>query len=167
VPLPWIKVHSDLIDHPKALALAHRLGDSRAWSYVVAVWFHLARYNPEGWIRDTEDAQRALEAAARWSGDAGALVSALVEVGFMERKRGRIVAHGWDDHQGAHVEKRARDRERQAAIRRERREEARGDSATTPRRLGAQEERERKGDPEAILGSNENRAPQAAPCAEL
>ena len=127
--LPWIKVYTDVLDHPKSLRLASRLSDPRAPFYMFATWCYAGRLAPDGKFPDAA----TVEAAARWTGEPGVLADALVAVGFLD-KRGRggaLVIHNWEDHQAAHVERRAKDRAYQRAKRAERRKERRADVVPT------------------------------------
>ncbi len=127
-PYPWIKVATDLPDHPKAAALARRLGDPRAWSYVVALWLYAARYYPSGALPDDPDVRAALEAAARWNGEPGALAEALIEARVLERRRRRLVVHGWDEWQRPHMDKAAEARARLRKFRARKRREKRANA---------------------------------------
>jgi hypothetical protein len=149
--LPWVKVATDFADHPKAFALAQRLGDPRAPLHLPAVWGHFARRYADGSMPDTEDATLALERAALWQGAPGALVTGLVEVGLLERKGRRLRVHDWDEWQEGHARKLERDRERQRAKRAETQGKARATVAlpSRDRRAGEEREMERRGDPAA------------------
>lgn len=144
--LPWVKVATDFAEHPKAHALARRLADPRAALHLPPIWGHFARHYADGSMPDTEDAICALERAALWAGEPGALVAALVAVGLLDRRRKRIAVHGWVEWQEKHAEKMARDRERMRA----KRAEARANGSATvsvPSRDGrAEEEMERRGE---------------------
>jgi len=110
--LPWVMVSAELEEHPKANALVRRLHQPFAVLYVVRTWTHFGRWHEDGWVADTEDAVKNLEATAKWKGKPGELVAALVAVGFLDRADGRISVHGWAEWSGQYALKKAADRER-------------------------------------------------------
>jgi hypothetical protein len=137
--LPWIKVATDLPEHPKAVALAKRLDDPQAWAWPVRLWMHCARFAPEGRFRDAA----AVEQAVQWTGKAGDLAAALAAVRFLDRHGRAFSVHGWDEWALAHVERLRRDRERKQRERRKRRH-VRGTSDGRPPDVRTLEERERE-----------------------
>lgn len=145
---PWIKLSTDYLNHPKAVALRDRLEDPRAAHYLPGVWTYVAKWYPVGSIPDSPAAIQALERAAFWQGSDGELVAAMIEVGLLERRRGRILVHDWDEWQGAHREKWERDRARMRAKRAEHRGNGRATVARESHDSPALEERERRGDEE-------------------
>jgi hypothetical protein len=165
--LPWIKVATDFGEHPKALALSSRLNDPRAPLHLPPVWGYYARYYRDGSMPDSEDAIRALERAALWNGAPGTLVAALLDVGLIDRKRKRLVVHGWEEWQEGHTRKLERDRERMRA----KRAESRSTSRTTVERGSRDrrgiEERKRRGEEEDLgeQASDPGLTPGAAPAA--
>jgi hypothetical protein len=114
--LPWIELATDLPRHRKALSLGLKLGDSRAWTYPVSLWLWCAEQCQEGRISG-EDAGAILEHAMGWTGDPGKLLKACVEVGFIDADGDEYVVHGWVERAAAHIAKRRKDAERQAARR--------------------------------------------------
>lgn len=168
--LPWVKVATDFVDHPKALALATRLADPRAPLYLPAIWGHVARHYADGAIPDTDDAIRALERAARWPGPHAGLVDALVEVALLHRRRRRLVVHGWDEWQEGHTRKLERDRDRMRAKRAEVRARAAPEHAQQvevaeggSRDGRAKEETERRGDGEETPSASPREVAAAPP----
>jgi hypothetical protein len=139
VNLPWVKVAVDLPEHPKAVALAKRLGDPRAWAWPMRLWMFCARFNAEGHFRDAT----AVEAAAGWTGKAGELAAALAAVRFLDRRGRAYSVHGWDEWAMPHIERLRRDRERKQRERdRARRRGVRGTSDGRPADVRTLEEME-------------------------
>lgn len=110
--LPWFRVYADMPDHPKSLRLGVLLKDRNAFAYVIRLWAWCARVAPEGRFLSEQ-----VEEAAGWRGKAGAfLVAALQPMpdgkpGWLEDGGGGwVIAHDWDDEQGAHAAKIERDR---------------------------------------------------------
>lgn len=104
--LPWIKVATDLPEHPKARALAKRLNDTRAWAWPVRLWLHAARFAPDGRFRDLA----AVEEAAGWEGKRGVLGAALQAVRFLDKRNRGFALHGWAEWAGAYLDRLRRDR---------------------------------------------------------
>lgn len=112
--LPWVMVSVEVEDHPKVKALVHRLGQPFAAMYLIRIWSHFGRWHEDGWVTDTDDAVRAIEAAARWEGKPGVLVTALAEIGLLDRKKRRISIHGWNEWSGKYALEKRADRERKS-----------------------------------------------------
>lgn len=102
--LPWFKVDADFPGHPKTLRLCDRLRDANGGMFVIRLLAYCARYAPDGRIPDD-----MVERAAGWSRRKGAFVEAAVDAGFLEREGGGFVVHGWEERNGAHVRKAAKD----------------------------------------------------------
>jgi hypothetical protein len=131
-PYPWIAVVAIHLDHPKVDALVHELGgDRRAALHVSAVWGFYSQKYPDGDMPDALPAVEALERWARWQGDLGGLVAAMVKVGLLTRSRKRIKVHDWAIYQEAHAERRAKDRAYQVRRRAELKGKSRPDIGTT------------------------------------
>ncbi len=163
--LPWVKVATDFMDDPKALALAHRLSDPRAPLHLPAIWGHFARHYADGSMPDTEDAIRALERAALWVGPAGALVEGLLAVGLLERKRKRVAVHAWGEWQEGHARKLERDRARMRAKRAEHQGNGRAtvERGSRDRRGTEEMERREEEDTPSLRSGGDAAAPAAAP----
>lgn len=112
--LPWFKQQVDLRRDPRSLILGDILGDPRAWTYVVEMRMHLAEHAPTGCVSGAH-AAIAFERGAGWTGERGALLSALREAGFVRAAPARdgggmeIEDLDWVREQGAHVTKFQRD----------------------------------------------------------
>lgn len=82
--------------HPKTKKLKKRLGADGPWSLVcLFLWARMNR--PDGDLHGMSDED--IELACDWSGDDGALVGALVDVGFLEGEPGARFVHDWEEHQ--------------------------------------------------------------------
>lgn len=109
--LNWFRVDADLIDHPKTFALETELRDPKAGWYLIRIWAWLTRYAQHGQIEG--DRVSHLESAAKWAGESGKLVHALVKTGWLDvQTGGALEAHDWGEKQGKMFEKAEKDRER-------------------------------------------------------
>jgi hypothetical protein len=106
--LPWFALASDFPTHPKTVRLALRLKDQNAGMYVVRLLAFCAQHAPAGRL-DGEAVEAIIEGACEWRKTSGALVTALVGCGFLERDGDGYLVHGWLERNGAHVRKRERD----------------------------------------------------------
>lgn len=111
--LPWIKVYADLPDHPRAVDLGDLLGSPLAWAHLVSLWTHCARYDADGIVRGMAP-DRAVERAARWTGEPGAFVRAAEATRWIARVKDGWSVVGWVEHQKSHLDKMERDRVRAA-----------------------------------------------------
>lgn len=98
-PLPWLKIATDLFDHPKTKALVHRLRFKYATHYVTALFMYGAKKAQDGIVDP-----KLLEDVLQWDGEPGALVRGFIDVGFLDvLEDGRCAIHAWEEHNGAHV----------------------------------------------------------------
>ena len=82
--------------HPKTKKLMRRLGAAGPWALVcLFLWARMNRADGDLSGMTDED----IELAADWSGDDGALVVALVSVGFIDGDECRRSIHDWAEHQ--------------------------------------------------------------------
>lgn len=84
-------------DHVKTLRLAARLGPG---SEVIPVrlWTYAGKHHPEDGKLALLEAE--LEHVCAWWGEKGAMVPALVEIGFLEKFGEFFQVHDWLDHSG-------------------------------------------------------------------
>lgn len=117
------RLSTGLPAHPKTKKLIRRVGEGGAWALVCLVLW--ARANrPDGDLSGMTGED--IELAVDWRGEADALVTALVAVGFLDGTDGTYQLHDWAEHQpwSAGSEHRS-DRAKWAALcRREGRESA-------------------------------------------
>lgn len=91
-----IRIETGFLDHPKTVKLCRRIGPT-APLYVMRLWLWVSDHHPTGWLGDMDD--EAIEIACRWEGEAGKLVAALVEVGFVDGDEHERQIHEWMEHQ--------------------------------------------------------------------
>lgn len=106
--MAWIESHQSLAAHPKTKRLARRLGVPvpQAIGHLHLLWWWAIDYAPSGDLSRFEDADIA--DAVLWEGDAGWLVAALVDAGFIDGK----VIHDWDEYTGRLLDRREANAER-------------------------------------------------------
>lgn len=106
----WIRVETDLVDHPKVLQLCELLENSESVAFVLRLWTHTSRFYPSGKIsvssqsvtRDVTLQSRvtSIVTACRWSGDKEKFISALLCCGFLDKTEDGYEVHDWAVHQG-------------------------------------------------------------------
>ena len=116
--LPWIPLDVAFPTSRKAVALGIALREPLAWAYVVRIWTWCAQHAADGRV-EGPDAVAVLEHAAGWATRPGELVAAmsLPHIRLLDETSGGFAIHDWDEHCGAHVEKRERERKRITAYR--------------------------------------------------
>lgn len=88
-------VEPTLLDHPKFLKLARRIGEGQALIILIRLWGHCqAECRREFW--PGADAEY-IEAVGRWNGDAGVAFEALKATGFVREEDGGVRIHDWDE----------------------------------------------------------------------
>lgn len=82
-------------DHPKTIKLTRLLG-ADAVVCLLRLFGWTAQYKPDGIFKNTsiED----LEIAAKWEGAPNVFIECLIDVGFMDIKRGVYSLHDWKEH---------------------------------------------------------------------
>jgi hypothetical protein len=126
--LPWIKLWTNLPEHPKADRLEALLGVPRAWTHLVQLWLWVAKVKPDGDLSGIDPAVIAKRSG--WDGSEDKFLSALTACGFLDPD-GRL--HDWDGMQGAHIAKAASDRERARRYRERRKDGHQGGFADASR----------------------------------
>jgi hypothetical protein len=88
-----IRIATSLPDNPKTLKLIRRLGDS-GFKSLIFLLCRVGTHRPDGNLAglDTED----IEGLAQWSGEEGALLSALVDIGFIDETEDGLKLHDWE-----------------------------------------------------------------------
>lgn len=125
--MEWWRCDNGFPEHPKHGQLARALGKRRdeAVLIVLRLLCWVARVRENGDLTDTHEDEIA--DACHWKGRPAALVSALVDVGWLDRiEDDRLVIHGWLDRNGHPL--RERDR-----VRNWRANRAQGDDGTRSR----------------------------------
>lgn len=89
------RISTALPQHPKCKKLLRRLGPAGAWALVcLIVWTSANRPNGDLGGMTDED----IELAVDWSGEDGALVTALSEIGFLDGAPMARALHDWEEH---------------------------------------------------------------------
>lgn len=90
-----VRIATGLRNHRKTKRLRRLLGADACWSLVcLFLWA-----GEERWTGDLSGLTDAdIEEEAGWEGEPGALVAALVEVGFVSGDAGRRAIHDWQEH---------------------------------------------------------------------
>ncbi|MDD2966625.1 MAG: hypothetical protein PHN64_03900 [Desulfovibrionaceae bacterium] len=91
-----IRLSVEFFDHPKVVKLKRRLGLEGVFALQM-LWVWAAQSRPDGVLSgmDEED----IEIAARWDGEEGRLLEALVSLRFIDSEGGEYILHGWEEHQ--------------------------------------------------------------------
>lgn len=90
-----IRIAVDFYTHPKTRMLEKRLGFAASRSLVI-LWAWAAKNRPYGNLDGLTD--EAIEAAAVWEGDDGALISAFIAIGWLDGDEGARELHDWLVH---------------------------------------------------------------------
>jgi hypothetical protein len=128
--MSWIRVDANLRLHPKAMDLAHELGDPRAHTYLVDLWSWASQRCPTG-VVVSKSIDAVIEGACGWVGERGRLFKALIGSGWIDVTESGVEIHDWNDHAGAYVLKAQKD----AARKRTRRSMSDGHPADIERRF--------------------------------
>jgi hypothetical protein len=91
-----VRLATSLRHHRKLKRLRRRAGAEACWA-LVCLWMYAGIERWDGELAGLSDAD--LEEEADWEGAPGALVLALVEVGFLEGEAGSRRLHDWAEHQ--------------------------------------------------------------------
>lgn len=89
------RINTALPAHPKTKKLIRRLGPAAGW-HLVCLFLWVSANRSDGDLVGMSDED--IELAVDWTGDEGALVSALVEVGFLDGSAGGYSVHDWAEH---------------------------------------------------------------------
>jgi hypothetical protein len=100
---PWLKVYDDLPRHPKTTRLCRALGADRntVVGSLICLWSWASTYAQDGDL--TRFTNQDIADAAGWEGDAGELVKAMKDSGFLD---GRVI-HNWMHYSGAYFHDKA------------------------------------------------------------
>lgn len=92
-----LNLNLNYFDHQKAMRIESRLGNG-ADVLPIRLWAYIGRQNPEHGRVAMLEAE--IERVCRWWGEKGAMVAAMVEIGFLERDGEFFKVHDWHDHSG-------------------------------------------------------------------
>lgn len=89
------RVAIDFFSHHKARKLKRRLGNDGIVA-LLQLWAYAAKTRPDGELTDMsiED----IEIATDWSGEDGALVQTLTDIGFLDKKADGYALHDWHEN---------------------------------------------------------------------
>lgn len=121
--MAWIEAHQELPRHPKTKRLAKMLKISipQAVGHLFLFWWWVLDYADDGNL-SKYDAYDIAD-AAQWDGDAEEFLNAMINCGsgdghgFIERYETSMCVHDWETYSGRLVEKREKNRQRQAKFR--------------------------------------------------
>ena len=118
--MAWIEAHQELPRHPKTKRFARMLKISipQAVGHLFMFWWWALDYAENGDLSryDADD----LADAANWDGDPQEFLTAMIECGpggsygFIEKNENGMFVHDWEIYSGRLVEKREKNRLRQA-----------------------------------------------------
>ena len=91
-----IRLRLDVFDHPKLKKLRRRLGSEGVES-LIRLWLWTAASRCSGRLSGLD--VEAVELAASWDGEEGALVRELCALRLLDEEDGTFVIHDWADHQ--------------------------------------------------------------------
>lgn len=127
--MAWIEAHQELPRHPKTKRFARMLKISipQAVGHLFMFWWWALDYAENGDLSryDADD----LADAAQWDGDPEEFLKAMIECGpggsygFIEKNESGMFVHDWEMYSGRLVEKREKNRQRQAKGRKNNAEE--------------------------------------------
>ena len=111
-----IRLSMGFLDHPKTIKLERRLG----WPGIkglIRLWFFCAANKPDGNFTgmNADD----IEIAAKWTGDPGIFLQALIDLRFIDQDGTGLSLHDWSEHNGyaSHSKEREERARRAAAVR--------------------------------------------------
>src|SRR5450759_3870796 len=81
--------------HPKTRKLRKRLGVEGCWA-LLCLFLWVAENRADGNLTGLSDED--IELAVDWSGEAGAFVQVLADVGFLDGSEDSHIVHDWQDH---------------------------------------------------------------------
>lgn len=95
--MPSLNLDLNYFDHAKTMRLESILGNG-ADVLPIRLWAYVGRHNPEqGRVSMLEG---ELERVCRWWGEKGAMVAAMMKIGFIEKDGEFYEIHDWLDHSG-------------------------------------------------------------------
>lgn len=117
--LPWFKVATSIVGHPKLLDLSVRVPGVDPVGLVVRLWAWVAAYYPDGEIPVRMEPALAASVTGNGYGNVtgNEVVTALVDSGLLERTKNMLRVHDWDVEQGAHAKSSERNKAKQQAYR--------------------------------------------------
>jgi hypothetical protein len=109
--VPWIRLYQGWQRHRKTIALRKLLGTAEP---ILCLWLWAAENAPHGELRDLSEDD--VERLSEWIGKRGKAVSAMVEVGYLDRSEDGVLSlHNWTKRTGAGVASLLKTRNRMAS----------------------------------------------------
>jgi len=92
-----IRLITSFKDHPKRIKLEMILG-KEGTSYLIDFWLSTAVNRPDGILSNWDELDISI--AAGWRKDPKEFIKALMDCGFLEKRKDTYYVHDWDAHQG-------------------------------------------------------------------
>ena len=91
-----IRLDVGLLDHHKTVRLERTLGHE-SFKNLLRLWMYVSRNKPSGVLNGMTIAE--IEMAAKWRGEPGKFVEALLLIGWLDNNDGSLKIHDWEYHQ--------------------------------------------------------------------
>ena len=142
--MAWTPLAGGFPNHPKVgrLARALEICDAQAGGHIVFVWAWCLEYAPTGDLSRYNNGD--IEAAAKWTGEPGRLVEALIDAGWLDQTLDGLNVHDWEEWGGKYHEKRLSDAARKRGHGRSAEHPRKSDGTPTEIRRTAQVEERRE-----------------------
>ena len=96
--MPSLNLDLNFFDHPKIKRLRGLIG-STGEVYLIRLWAYAGRYHADdGILRKYSPGE--IESFVGWTGKPGAMLQAMLKVGFLKKGRFGLIIHDFDEHQG-------------------------------------------------------------------
>ncbi len=124
--MAWIELHQNLPGHPKVKRLARALclevpkGIPQVVGHLCMFWLWCLDYAENGSLQ-TMSAQDIADAAG-WYDDPDIFLNAMIKERFIDEVDGALYVHDWNDYAGLLIDRRERERKRNAEKQRRHRE---------------------------------------------
>jgi|GEM_PF-2303427 len=118
--MAWIEMHQSLLTHRKTWKAAKLLGITcvNLCGHLYVLWSWALDNAPDGRIEPDDVAK-----AAQYAGDAGEFLAALIDAGFIDRRRnGSLWLHDWKDYGGKLCEQRKKNAAKNRSYRQRKKE---------------------------------------------
>jgi len=96
--MPSINIDLNYLDHPKVQKLVGLLGEGSEL-YPIRLWIYCGKYHmKDGRLNGYSEAE--IESIAKWRGEHGKMLQALLNVGFVKSDKNGYFIHDWNEHEG-------------------------------------------------------------------
>lgn len=96
--VPYLNLDVDYFSHRKTVRLIGLLGRG-AEALPIRVWAYCGKHHPESGSLASYSTQE-IETAVGWWGTSGALVAAMVKIGFLDQTDDGYACHDWLEYEG-------------------------------------------------------------------